>query len=148
MSWQDLFWRGREAEVRVSGYFQHPDQLTAPERVAYYDRSAAETIKRLRETAEALEGYRQALAARYATLAAMPYEYRLDLVRHRGLYDKHVTYTVALVRVYQDGHEEAEESTTYPGTQRHEALKAFEALQRSRPGIKLNVDIERKAWER
>ena len=72
MSWQDLFWRGREAEVRVSGYFQHPDQLTAPERVAYYDRSAAETIKRLRETAEALEGYRQALAARYATLAAMP----------------------------------------------------------------------------
>ena len=135
MSWQDLFWRGREAEVRVLEVSRHPDQLTAPERVAYYDRSAAETIKRLRETAEALEGYRQALAARYATLAATPYEYRLDLVR-------------PLVRVYQDGHEEAEESTTYPGTQRREALKAFEALQRSRPGIKLNVDIERKAWER
>lgn len=148
MEWKEIFRRGREAEIRVSGYFQHPDKLTTPERVAYYDRSAAGTIQRMEEYIEALRGYRQALAARYAALASMPYGYRLDLIRRRGWYDKRVTYAVSLVREYQDGHEEAEESTTYPGTQRREAIKAFEALKKSRPGIACNVDIEKRPWER
>ena len=148
MKWEEIFRRGREAEIRVSGYFQHPDKLTTPERVAYYDRSASGTIQRMEEYIEALRGYRQALAARYAALAAMPYGYRLDLIRRRGWSDKRVTYTVALVREYQDGHEEAEESTTYPGAQRREAIKAFEALKKSRPGIACNVDIEKRSWER
>lgn len=148
MEWEEIFRRGREAEIRVSGYFQYPDKLTTPERVAYYDRSAAGTIQRMEEYIEALRDYRQALAARYAALASMPYGYRLDLIRRRGWSDKRVTYTVALVREYQDGHEEAEESTTYPGTQRREAIKAFEALKKSRPGIACNVDIEKRPWER
>ena len=148
MKWEEIFRRGREAEIRVSGYFQHPDKLTTPERVAHYDRSAAGSIQRMEEYIEALRGYRQALAARYAALASMPYGYRLDLIRRRGWSDKRVTYTVALVREYQDGHEEAEESTTYPGAQRREALKAFEALKRSRPGIACNVDIEKRPWEK
>ena len=147
MKWEEIFRRGREAEIRVSGYFQHPDKLDTPERVAYYDRSAAGTIQRMEEYIEALRGYRQALAARYAALASMPYGYRLDLIRRRGWSDKRVTYTVALVREYQDGHEEAEESATYPGAQRREALKAFEALKRSRPGIACNMDIKKRPWE-
>ena len=148
MEWEEIFRRGREAEIRVSGYFQHPDKLATPERVAYYDRSAAGTIQRMEEYIEALRGYRQALAARYAALASMPYGYRLDLIRRRGWHDKRVTYTVALVREYQDGHEEAEESTTYPGAQRREAIKAFEELKKSRPGIACNVDMEKRPWEK
>lgn len=148
MEWEEIFRRGREAEIRVSGYFQHPDKLDTPERVAYYDRSAAGSIQRMEEYIEALRGYRQALAARYAALASMPYGYRLDLIRRRGWSDKRVTYTVALVREYQDGHEEAEESTTYPGTQRREAMKEFDRLKKSRPGIACNVDIEKRGWER
>lgn len=148
MKWEEIFRRGREAEIRVSGYFQHPDKLDTPARVAYYDRSAAGTIQRMEEYIEALRGYRQALAARYAALASMPYGYRLDLIRRRGWSDKRVTYTVALVREYQDGHEEAEESATYSGAQRREAFKAFEALKQSRPGIACNVDIEKRPWEK
>ena len=152
MDWKELFvhcWNSSlEYNIRVNDYIIHPDKLTTPERVAYYDRSAAGTIQRMEEYIEALRGYRQALAARYAALASMPYDYRLDLIRRRGWSDKRVTYTVALVREYQDGHEEAEESTTYPGAQRREALKAFEALKRSRPGIACNVDIEKRPWEK
>ena len=77
----------------------------------------------------------------------MPYDYRLDLIRRRRRSDKRAAYTVALVREYQDGHEEAEESATYPGAQRREALKAFEALKRSRPGIACNMDIKKRPWE-
>ena len=151
MDWKDLFahcWNSSlEYNVRVNDYIIHPDKLTTPERVAYYDRSAAGTIQRMEEYIEALRGYRQALAARYAALASMPYDYRLDLIRRRGWHDKRVTYTVALVREYQDGHEEAEESTTYPGTQRREAIKAFEEMQHQRPGIQCRVQIEKASWE-
>ena len=151
MDWKELFersWRGDEAEVKVYDHLRLPDKLTDLDGVTLYDRSAARAIKEMEEYLEALRGYRQALAARYAALASMPYGYRLDLIRRRGWSDKRVTYTVALVREYQDGHEEAEESTTYPGAQRREALKAFEALKRSRPGIACNVDMEKRPWEK
>lgn len=151
MEWKELFkrsWRGDEAEVKVYDHLRLPDKLTDLDGVTLYDRSASGTIQRMEEYIEALRGYRQALAARYAALASMPYDYRLDLIRRRGWSDKRVTYTVALVREYQDGHEEAEESTTYPGTQRREALKAFEALKKSRPGIACNVDIGKRPWEK
>ena len=151
MEWKELFersWRGDEAEVKVYDHLRLPDKLNDLDGVTLYDRSAADSIRRMEEYIEALRGYRQALAARYAALASMPYDYRLDLIRRRGWYDKRVTYTVALVREYQDGHEEAEESTTYPGTQRREAIKAFEALKKSRPGIACNVDIEKRPWEK
>lgn len=151
MDWKELFnrsWRGDEAEIRVYDHLRLPDKLTGLYGVTLYDRSAARTIEQMEEYIEALRGYRQALAARYAALASMPYDYRLDLIRRRGWSDKRVTYTLALVREYQDGREEAEESTTYPGTQRREAIKAFEALKKSRPGIACNVDIEKRPWER
>lgn len=151
MDWKELFersWRGDEAEVKVYDHLRLPDKLTDLDGVTLYDRSAARAIKEMEEYIEALRGYRQALAARYAALASMPYGYRLDLIRRRGWSDKRVTYTVALVREYQDGHEEAEESTTYPGSQRREAIKAFEALKKSRPGIACNVDIEKRPWEK
>ena len=152
MDWKELFahcWNNSlECNIRVNDCIIHPDKLDTPDRIAYYDRSAAGTIQRMEEYIEALRGYRQALAARYAALASMPYGYRLDLIRRRGWYDKRVTYAVSLVREYQDGHEEAEESTTYSGAQRREAFKAFEALKQSRPGIACNVDIEKRSWER
>ena len=148
MEWEEIFRRGREAEIRVSGYFQHPDKLDTPERVAYYDRSAAGTIQRMEEALEALKGYRQALAERYAVLATMPYRLRLDLIRHKGWYDKRVTYTLRLVRVYEDGHEDTEHETKYPGTERRAAISAFEAMQKQRPGIECNMDISKKSWER
>lgn len=151
MNWKELFersWRGDEAEIKVYDHLRLPDKLTTLDGVSLYDRSAAETIQRMEEYTEALKGYRQALAARYAALASMPYTLRLELTRHKGWSDKRVTYTLSLVRVYQDGHEEDQEKTTYPGTMRRDALKDYEAMKRSRPGIECKVDIEKKSWEK
>lgn len=151
MDWKELFersWRGDEAEVKVYDHLRLPDKLTDLDGVTLYDRSAAGTIQRMEEYIEALRGYRQALAARYAALASMPYDYRLDLIRRRGWSDKRLTYTLSLVRVYQDGHEQDEERTVYPGTERREAIKAFEGMQHQRPGIQCRVQIEKASWER
>lgn len=150
MDWKELFersWRGDEAEVKVYDHLRLPDKLTDLDGVTLYDRSAARAIKEMEEYLEALKGYRQALAERYAALASMPYTLRLDLVRRKGWSDKKVTYTLSLVRVYQDGHEQDEERTVYPGTERREAIKAFEEMQHQRPGIQCRVQIEKASWE-
>lgn len=150
MDWKELFersWRGDEAEVKVYGHLRLPDKLTDLDGVTLYDRSAARAIKEMEEYLEALKGYRQALAERYAALASMPYTLRLDLIRRKGWSDKKVTYTLSLVRVYQDGHEQDEERTVYPGTERREAIKAFEEMQHQRPGIQCRVQIEKASWE-
>lgn len=151
MDWKELFersWRGDEAEVKVYDHLRLPDKLTDLDGVTLYDRSAARAIKEMEEYLEALKGYRQALAERYAALASMPYTLRLDLIRRKGWSDKKVTYTLSLVRVYQDGHEQDEERTVYPGTERREAIKAFEEMQHQRPGIQCRVQMEKAAWER
>lgn len=151
MEWKELFkrsWRGDEAEVKVYDHLRLPDKLTDLDGVTLYDRSAARAIKEMEEYLEALKGYRQALAERYAALASMPYTLRLDLIRRKGWSDKKVTYTLSLVRVYQDGHEQDEERTVYPGTERREAIKKFEEMQHQRPGIQCRVQIEKASWER
>lgn len=152
MKWQELFdrcWNSDlQAQVLVRDYITHPDKLDTLDRVAYYDRSTAETIQRMQEYIEALSGYRQALAERYAALATMPYTLRLDLIRNKGYFDKKVTYTLRLVRVYEDGHEQNEQETVYPGTQRRDAIRAFEDMQRERPGILCKMDISKKSWEK
>lgn len=152
MTWESLFdhcWNSdKEAHIRVNDYIIHPEKLDTIERVKYYDGSAAETIQQMEEYIEQLRGYRQALAERYALLASMPYTYRLELIRHKGWHDKKVTYTLQLLRVYQDGHEEAEEKSTYPGTERRQALKDFEAMLKSRPGIASKKQIEKARWEK
>ena len=108
--------------------------------------SLLDTIQELEETATALRGYRQALAARYAELSAMAYSLRLDLIRDRG-WKGPVTYWLRLVRVYADGHEEREWSKDWPGNERHKALKAYREELKSRPGIETRCDIEKAAWE-
>lgn len=37
---------------------------------------------------------------------------------------------------------------TFPGKERHAAIKRFEELKKERPGIEYIKDIERKSWER
>ena len=53
MDWKELFvhcWNSSlEYNIRVNDYIIHPDKLTTPERVAYYDRSASGTIQRMEE---------------------------------------------------------------------------------------------------
>lgn len=147
--WKDLFrlWGGvsKEADIRISGYLIRPDCLTL-DRIQRNDESAARIIADCEKIAEELKGYRQALAARYAELSTMPYTLRLELIRERG-WKGPVTYWLRLVRHYADGHEEKETETSYPGNERHKALKAYREELKARPGIETKLDIEKSRWE-
>ena len=150
MSYTDLFQRygrpSREADIRLSGWLLRPEDLTA-EKIAGYDKSAARLITEAQTLIDQLSEYRQALAARYATLETSAYRDRLELVRDPGYRGKPVLYFVRIVRTYEDGTTEDTLSETYPGKQRREALARFAELRRQRPGIDALQDIEKKSWE-
>ena len=148
--WKDLFRRyggvSKEADVRIIGYLVRPDCLTL-DHIQWNDERAARLIADCEKIAEELKGYRQALADRYATLSTMPYTPRLELIREKR-WKGPVTYCLRLVRHYEDGHEETEQETDYPGNERHKAIKAYRAELKARPGIEAKLDIEKSRWER
>lgn len=151
MSYDHLFTRygspSKEAEIRISAYLLRPDTLTA-DRIAWNDEQAARVISICQQTIEALQEYRQALAARYAALATAPYSLRLELKRTPGWRDRGVDYYVTLYKTYEDGTEIMELNEHYKGKQRREALARFEGLKKQRPGIEAVKDIERRSWEK
>ena len=152
MDWKELFthcWNNSlEAQIQPRCYVIHPDKLDTLDRVELYDKSAARMIEEMEGYIEALKGYRQALAERYSQLVTMPYTLHLELVRHKGYFDKRVTYTLRLYRLYEDGHQQDEEKTTYAGTQRRQAMEDFETEKKKRPGIPAVLDIGKKSWEK
>ena len=151
MSYLDLFQRygspSREASVQIRDYLIRPDVLTA-DHIVSYDKSAARTIAECRQLIDQLTEYRQALAERYAQLATATYRDRLELRRDPGYRGKPVTYSVQIVRTYEDGTTETPLSETYTGTERRKAFARFAELKRQRPGIEAIQDTDRRAWER
>lgn len=135
-------------EERFNLYFRNPDTITEEKYVSYYDDIAKETIERAENLIKNLTQYRQDLAKRFSDLACMSYHYVASLKRYKSYITKSVTYTLELIRVYSDGHEESEESTVYPGIERHKAIKAFNEMKKQRPGIETRFDIEKSRWER
>lgn len=123
------------------------EKLTA-DRIARYDESAARIIAECESTIESMKEYRQALAARYATLETAPYSLRLELKREPGWRGRGIDYYVTLYKTYEDGTEVMELNEHYKGQQRREAIARFEEIKKQRPGIEAVKNIERKSWER
>jgi len=151
MSYEKLFTRfgspSKEAEIRITGYLQHPAKLTL-DRIPYNDQVAARVIASCEGMIEKMKEYRQALAARYAELSTASYRLRLELKREAGWYRKGITYYVTIYKIYEDGTEIEELREHYPGKERHKALSRFEELKKQRPGIETTKDIEKRSWER
>lgn len=151
MSYTDLFQRygrpSREADIRLSGWLLLPEDLKAGQ-IANYDETAARLIAEAQTLIDQLAEYRQALAARYGTLATSAYRDRLELTRRRAWRNEPVYYDVRIVRTYEDGTTENLLSEAYPGKQRREALARFAELKRQRPGLEAVEDIAKRSWER
>lgn len=150
MSYTRHFYHDGEntAELRPWVYFHRPSAIYETGDIQHADSNAAADIARLEAIIADLKEYRRDLAARYAELETMPYTYKLSLVRHKGWYDKKVTYTVRLMRVLPDGKEIDERREEYPGTERKKAFELFAQLKKERPGIDAIQDTEKKQWEK
>ena len=151
MSYLDLFQRygstREDADIRLTGYLSRPDTLTA-DRIKRNAESAARLIDECQALLTDLTEYRQALAARYASLATAAYHDRLELIRERRWRESPVVYHVQIVRTYEDGTTETPLHETYHGQERRKAFARFAELQKQRPGIETMQDTDKRSWER
>lgn len=152
MSYKDeLFTRygspSREAEVKIWGYLKRPECCNTFDDVAGFDGRAGQLIAQCQHLIEQLTEYRQDLAARYAQLATMPSKDSVKLERYKK-YDNSVIYYIRFYTEYEDGTKVETATETFPGKERHAAIKRFEELKKARPGIEYIKDIEKKSWER
>lgn len=151
MAFETLFTRyGRpseEAAINISGFLRKPEALVKPADIGLYDSIAARIIAQCQGVIEALQSYRQALAARYGELETMPYNDVLSIERRKE-YTGKVRYFVRLTRQYADESKVELSCESFPGKERHKAFERFNELKKARPGILTTTDTEKSAWER
>lgn len=149
---QELFQRygspAREADIRISGYLLHPDDLDTTTRVKDYDKSAERIIQELEEKIRQLQVYRIALAERYNYIATAPTVPVVRLTR-RKTYEGKVYYDLMTYnRNLLDGREVKTSTTTFPGKERRKAIEAYNDYVKAHPGITAEIDIEKRSWEK
>lgn len=148
---EELFTRygspSKEAEIKIWGYLKHPDTCSSFDGIRHNDGEAARLIADCKRLVTQLAEYRQDLAARYNALATMPSKDSVVIRRYRKRNDTTVYY-IRYFTEYEDGTKVETATETFPGKERHAALKRFAQLKKERPGLEYVMDIEKKSWER
>lgn len=135
-----------------------PETILETKRIKMYDDWAADHIKDLENTLTILKDYRQVLASRYSemqTAATIPV---IRLRRQRDYWKDHkVFYYLEEIQRYIDQPNLKEgtaytdnviNSIKYAGSERRDAIKAFNDYKKAHPGIEAILDIEKSKWER
>lgn len=145
-----MFHGRSDGELWVRCYLIDPATIDTVERASYWGGSAARSIKECEGMINQLKQYQQQLYERVQELETAPYHHRVTLLRERRYYEKKVFYHLIVEKVYDvDGIRPVEiQRSNYPGTERREAIKAFEAYKKTHPGIEAVMDIEKAHWEK
>lgn len=149
MSYKDLFTHRPEAEIRRFIYIKKPEAITSLKDLEYYSGRAAQAIAEAQELIKTMQEYQQALYTRSQEIYSANYKLFLFLERKRNYYDNTKSYIITICKRF-DGHNVADEEIlreTYPGKERHKALKRFEELKKQYPNIENDMDIAKKHWE-
>ena len=138
-----------ELSVTRHIYLPDPKNLNTMDRLTYQGSQASRYAAELREMIQTMESYQSLIYDRVQALTTAPYHIEIHLLREKRWNNK-VKYYLDMKKVYDVPGIEPEtiNSTVYPGTERSQAIKAFEAYQKSHPGIIAVKDIEKSKWER
>ena len=130
-------------------YLPNPERLHTMRELTYHGAQAARYAAEFKAMIETMEAYQSLIYDRVQALTQAQYHMEIHLNRHKR-YDNKVHYYLEVKKVYDTPGIEPEtiERTTYPGTERRQALKDFAAYQKSHPGIIAVKDIEKGKWER
>lgn len=145
-----MFTYRSDGELSVRCYLIDPKTIDDLDRAVYWGNSAAQYIKDCEGMINQLKQYQQKIYERVQELETAPYHHRLTLHREKRYYQNKVFYYLIVEKVFDSpGIKPVEiQRTNYPGTQRRDAIKAFEDYKKSHPGIEAVLDIEKGKWER
>lgn len=97
-----------------------------------------------------MKEYRRSLYERAQELYTASYSMKLQLLRTVDYYNNRKIYTVKILQIPDARNARAVEllSETYTGKERHIAIKRFEELKKVHANIEIEIDIEKKRWEK
>ena len=143
--------RNNRQELNVTRhiYLPDPNTLNTMDRLTYQGAQAARYAEEFREMIQTMESYQSLIYDRVQALTTAPYHTEIHLRREKW-YQSKVKYYLDVKKVYDTLEIEPEtiKRNVYPGTGRSQAIKDFEAYQKSHPGIIAVKDIEKCKWER
>lgn len=162
---KDLFKRNRDCYSSdsvthtIRAFYIDPQSVHEPERLKNYDSMAADDINDLLREIELLKQYRAAIVERFGELATAATVPVIRLRRRKDSYTNKVFYYLEEITRYLDEPDnrsyvktsytdQVDNTTTFEGKARREAISAFEAYKKAHPGIIAVSDIERASWER
>ena len=139
----------RELNATRHIYLPDPRTLHNMDRLAYPGAQASRYADELREMIQTMESYQSLIYDRVQELTTAPYHTEIHLSREKR-YQSKVKYYLDVKKVYDVPGIDPEtiNRNVYPGTDRSQAIKDFEAYQKSHPGIIAVKDIEKGKWER
>ena len=145
-----LFDHTHEERINLYAQLLSPKAINDIDNIAYYDNYAQRRILEAESMIKTLNEYRLMLCSRAQEIAAAPWHLELELKREYHYYRKAVTYHLKLLRVYDtDGIEpQVVERRDYIGKERSQAIKDYESMLKSRPGIIARKEIDKGQWER
>ena len=139
----------QELSVNRHIYLPDPNTLNTMDRLTYHGAQAARYAAELRDMIHTMESYQSLIYDRVQALTTAPYHTEIHLRREKW-YQNKVKYYLDVKKVYDTLEIEPEtiKRNVYPGAGRNQAIKDFEAYQKSHPGIIAVKDIEKGKWER
>lgn len=144
-------WPPRAGDIKtfhIQSYFWPPHTIDKLKEIADSDKKAAATIEECQKAIETLTAYRIALAERYNELATAPTVPVVKLIREKR-YQHNVKYYIRFCsRNLDTGKDIETDVKVYEGSERHQAIKDFEAYVKEHPGIIAEKNIEKSKWER
>jgi hypothetical protein len=149
MPLKDYFTYRDDADIRLYAYIKKADTIGDLKSLEFREAQALQAIADCKATIETLEEYRKTLFARYQEIASAPYKLVLRLERNVK-WDNSKSYIITLFKRY-DGAKISDEEVkreTFPGKERHKALKRFEELKKEYPTTETEIDIEKRRWEK
>lgn len=131
-------------------FLPNPDKLHTMKDLTYHGSQAARYAAEFKALIETMEAYQSLIYDRVQALTTAQYHTEIHLTRQNQYWNHKIFYYLTVKKVYDTPGIEPEtiECTTYPGTERRQALKDFAAYQKSHPGIIAVKDIEKARWER
>lgn len=137
----------RDDYITANIYLWPYQHETDPKKLQTYDGYLKRDIERLQATIKQIEEHRKKLYLHTQQLASSQYSLKLSLIRRKD-YNGKVFYYITLAKVFPEIGEQKMIDETYPGTERHNAIKRFEDLKKQYPGAEHIKDIEKARWER
>lgn len=136
------------ANKTIHLYQPHPEKIHTIKEIEKRLHEADHDIEKLEKYIVMLQSYKIELVKRYNYIATAPTQKKIKLQRYKK-YQGNVFYYVIVYDVdLISGHEQEAERQTFKGTERKQATAVFEQLKAQYTNAMIEIDIDKKSWEK